>query len=45
MKRVQHLFLLEIPHRELFGDFELVRSNELIIINALVLSIGCIHSI
>lgn len=45
MKKVQHFFWLEIPHRELFGNCELVRSNELIIINALVLSINCTQHI
>lgn len=45
MKRVRHFFLLEIPHLELSRGFELVRINELIIINAPVLSIGCTQHI
>lgn len=45
VKRVHHLFLSEIPHLELSGDFELVRINELVIIIAPVLSIGCTQRI
>lgn len=41
MKKVRHFFLSETPHLELFGDLELVRLNELIIINAPALALGC----
>lgn len=27
VKRILHFFLLDVPHLELFGDFELVRIN------------------
>lgn len=40
MKRAWHLFLLEIPHPELSGDFEPVGINELIIINGPVFYIS-----
>lgn len=43
VKREQHFFQLEIPHLELSGDFELVRINEFVIINALC-SLSAAHS-
>lgn len=44
VERVWHFFYLEIPHLELSGDFELVRINELVIINALC-SLAAAHSV